>query len=117
MGDRPGRAPVLPPDAAPLTKSPAGLRLESYHEGLSSQIMHVGSPSAEAPTIAQLHREFPPERQLVLNGYHQEIYLNDLNRVVPEKLKTVLRQAVRSSAWAGAANLCSQRSPNLATQY
>ena len=34
----------------------ASLRLERYPEGLSVQIMHVGQPSAEASTIARLHR-------------------------------------------------------------
>ena len=96
MGDRPGRA-MLPPDTTPLTKPPAGLRLESYREGLSAQIMHVGHPSAEAPTIARLHREFLPAHELIPNGYHHEIYLADPNRVAPEKLKTVLRQPVCSS--------------------
>jgi len=81
---------------ARLGEPPAGLRLESYHEGLSAQIMHVGNPSAEAPTIARLHREFLPVHKLIPNGYHHEIYLNDPNRVAPEKLKTVLRQPVRS---------------------
>jgi len=80
-----------------LGEPPANLRLESYHEGLSAQIMHVGHPSAEAPTIARLHREFLPVHKLIPNGHHHEIYLTDPNRVAPEKLKTVLRQPVRSS--------------------
>jgi len=83
---------------ARLGEPPASLRLESYHEGLSAQIMHVGPNSAEAPTIARLHREFLPAHKLIPNGYHHEIYLTDPNRVAPEKLKTVLRQPVRSSA-------------------
>jgi len=32
---------------------------------------------------------------LIPNGHHHEIYLNDPNRVAPEKLATVLRQPVR----------------------
>jgi hypothetical protein len=59
--------------------------------------MHVGPNCAEAPTIARLHREFLPAHKLIANGYHHEIYLTDPNRVAPEKLKTVLRQPVRSS--------------------
>ena len=80
-----------------LGEAPASLRLERYPEGLSVQIMHVGPPSAEASTIARLHREFLPAHHLIPNGHHHEIYLNDPNRVAPEKLKTVLRQPVRSS--------------------
>lgn len=82
---------------ARLGEPPATLRLERYPEGLSAQIMHVGPPSAERSTIARLHSEFLPAHNLIPNGYHHEIYLNDPNRVAPEKLKTVLRQPVRSS--------------------
>ena len=78
-----------------LGDPPASLRLEAYREGLSAQIMHVGRPSAEAATIARLHREFLPAQSLIPNGYHHEIYLTDPNRVSPEKQKTVLRQPVR----------------------
>lgn len=70
------------------------LRLESHHEGLSAQIMHIGSYDDEAPTLARLHNEWLPENGLVENGKHHEIYLSDPRRVAPEKLKTVLRQPV-----------------------
>jgi hypothetical protein len=80
---------------ATLGKPPASLRLESYREGLSAQIMYVGAPSSEGPTIARLHHEFLPAHALVPNGYHHEIYLTDPNRVAPEKTRTVLRQPVR----------------------
>ncbi len=43
-----------------------------------------------------MHSEFPPAQNLTPNGHPHEIYLTDPNRVAPEKLKTVLRQAVRS---------------------
>ncbi|TWT44327.1 Bacterial transcription activator, effector binding domain [Phycisphaerae bacterium RAS1] len=82
---------------ARLGEPPATLRLESYHEGLSAQVMHVGPPSEEGPIIARLHREFLPAHKLTANGRHHEIYLTDPNRVAPEKQKTVLRQPVRSS--------------------
>jgi hypothetical protein len=80
---------------ARLGEPPASLRLERYAEGHSAQIMHVGPPSAEVPTIARLHREYLPKHNLKPNGYHHEIYLNDPKRVAPAKLKTVLRQPVR----------------------
>jgi len=82
---------------ARLGEPPASLRLERYPEGLSAQIMYVGPPSAEAPTIARLHREFLPAHDLIPNGHHHEIYLTDPNRVAPQKQKTVLRQPVRRS--------------------
>lgn len=80
-----------------LGDPPAGLRLETYHEGPSVQIMYVGKPRAEGPTIARMHREFLPAHNLVASGYHHEIYLTDPNRVAPEKQKTVLRQPVRKA--------------------
>jgi hypothetical protein len=78
-------------------KNPAALdkvRLESYQEGLSIQIMHVGSYDDEGPTLLKLHTKFLPENGYVENGKHHEIYLSDPRKVAPEKLKTVLRQPV-----------------------
>lgn len=79
-------------------KNPAMLenvRLESYHEGLSVHIMHIGSYDDEGPTLDRMHNEFIPENGYVMVGKHHEIYLSDPRRVAPEKLKTVLRQPVR----------------------
>jgi len=78
-------------------KDPASLdlvRLERYHEGLSAQIMHIGSYDDEGPVLAQMHNDFIPKNGFVENGKHHEIYLSDPRRVAPEKLKTVLRQPV-----------------------
>ena len=71
------------------------LRLETYHEGLSVQILHIGSYDDEGPTIAQMHHEFMPENGYEEVGKHHEIYLSDPRKVVPQKLKTVLRQPIR----------------------
>ena len=81
-------------------KNPASLdkiRLERYHEGLAVQIMHIGSYDDEGPTLAKMHSEFIPDSGYIENGKHHEIYLSDPRRVVPEKLKTVLRQPVKTS--------------------
>ncbi len=69
------------------------LRLEAFHEGLSAQLLHVGPYSAEEPTIQRLHRFIED------NGYHRrykhrEIYLSDLRRAAPEKLRTIIRQPI-----------------------
>ena len=77
-----------------LGKAPKTLRLDSFKEGRSVQIMHVGPPGSQAVTMARLHREFLPANHLIAHGRHHEIYLNDPRRVAPEKLKTVLRQPV-----------------------
>jgi hypothetical protein len=73
------------------------IRLRSYDEGLSIQIMHFGSYDDEAPTLATLHNEFIPKYNYTLSGKHHEIYLSDPRKVKPEKLKTVLRQPVRKA--------------------
>ncbi len=73
---------------------PESLRFETYEEGLSVQIMHIGPYKDEGPTIAALHQEFLPENKLQETGHHHEIYLSDPRRCAPEKLKTVLRQPV-----------------------
>lgn len=72
----------------------AKVRFETYEEGLSVQIMHIGPYDDEAPTLRRLHHEFMPAHGYTFNGKHHEIYLSDPRRVAPEKLKTVLRQPV-----------------------
>ena len=39
--------------------------------------------------------EFIDENDLEVNGYHHEIYLSDPRRTAEEKLKTILRYAVK----------------------
>jgi len=83
--------------SAKKAKNPPALpkmRLSRYHEGLSIQIMHIGSYDDEAPILANLHNEFIPENNFAMSGKHHEIYLSDPRKVKPEKLKTVLRQPV-----------------------
>ena len=81
-------------------KNPVALplmRFETYAEGLALQILHIGSYDDEAPTLARLHSEVMPAQGFTFNGKHHEIYLSDPRRVAAEKLKTVLRQPVRST--------------------
>jgi hypothetical protein len=78
-----------------LGTPPKTLRLEPYDEGLSVQIMHVGSYADEAPTIKRLHEKFLPANGLKENGPHHEIYLSDPRRTAAAKLKTILRQPVK----------------------
>lgn len=83
--------------AAKQNVSPAldRVRLETYHEGLSAQIMHLGPYAEEGPTVARLH-EWLEAQGCTTKGakHHHEIYLSDPARVVPEKMKTVIRQPV-----------------------
>ncbi len=77
----------------------AKIRFATYPEGLSAQIMHIGPYAAEEPTITRLHR-FIAENGYAPRGKHHEIYLKDTRKTAPEKLQTVVRQAVEK---AGAA--------------
>jgi hypothetical protein len=71
------------------------LREETLIEGLSVQIMHVGSYAEEAPVLIRMHKEYIPQNKLVFNGKHHEIYLGDPRKTASNKLKTVLRQPVK----------------------
>ena len=70
------------------------LRFESFHEGITVQLMHIGPYSAEKPNIERLHR-FIDEKGHELRGKHHEIYLTDPRRISPEKMRTILRQPVK----------------------
>jgi hypothetical protein len=76
--------------------SPAlsSVRLETLEEGLCVQTLHVGSFDDEAPVLDDLHHRFIPESGLQMRGLHHEIYLSDMRRVEPAKLRTILRQPV-----------------------
>ena len=75
-------------------KNPASLalvRFESFEEGKSAQIMHIGPFSKEGPNIEKVH-SYINESGYKLSGKHHEIYLSDIRRAAPEKWKTVIRQ-------------------------
>jgi hypothetical protein len=71
------------------------LRFESFREGRSMQILHLGPYSEEEPTIDRI-KTYMKEHNLVRNGHHHEIYLGDPRRAAPEKLRTILRQPVNA---------------------
>jgi len=81
---------------AKLGQEPATLRLEIYDEGRSLQILHVGSYDDEAPKLARLHDKVMPGMGVTFNGAHHEIYLSDPRKTVASKLKTILRQPIKS---------------------
>ncbi|MDQ2728899.1 MAG: GyrI-like domain-containing protein [Actinomycetota bacterium] len=70
------------------------VRSLTFEEGLSVQILHVGSYDEEGPLLDQLHRTYLPDHKLMFNGRHHELYLSDPRKTDPAKLKTVLRQPV-----------------------
>lgn len=71
------------------------VRFDSLEEGLSVQIMHIGSYDDETPTLIRLHDEWLPENGLRERLKHHEIYIGDPRKTLPAKLKTVLRQPVQ----------------------
>ncbi|MFB7799484.1 GyrI-like domain-containing protein [Isoptericola sp. NPDC056134] len=81
--------------AVAAKRPPAGdrVRLESYAEGDAAQVLHRGPFATEPATIERLHAFIDSERR-VLRGRHHEIYLSDLRRTAPEKLRTLIRQPV-----------------------
>ena len=67
------------------------VRFESFTEGKSAQIMHIGPYSAEGPNIQRVHHKIK-EIGGKLSGKHHEIYLSDPRRAASDKMKTVVRQ-------------------------
>lgn len=67
------------------------VRFESFEEGSCQQILHLGPFSEEGPTIARLHDRIE-EMGKKKRGRHHEIYLSDMRRTEPAKLRTILRQ-------------------------
>lgn len=73
------------------------VRLGMFEEGLCVQVMHIGPYATEPGTIDRM-REYMRENGLKdnvgPNGKHHEIYMSDPRKVVPERMKTVLRHPV-----------------------
>ena len=69
------------------------VRLEKHREGLSVQLMHIGSYVSEGPNIIRMHK-FATDQGYQLHGKHHEIYYGDPRRSAPEKLRTVIRQPI-----------------------
>jgi hypothetical protein len=71
------------------------VRRETLHEGTCAQVLHVGTFDDEGPKLARLHDEYLRANNLRMSGLHHEVYLSDLRRTDPAKLRTVIRQPVR----------------------
>jgi hypothetical protein len=78
------------------------VRLASFDEGRSVQMLHIGPYAEETRTMDQL-RLFADEKGYTITGKHHEIYLNDPNRTAEAKLKTILRYGVKRGARSAAA--------------
>jgi len=71
------------------------IKFERINEGKCVQILHIGPYSTEPESLAKM-RELMKKENFIENGPHHEIYLSDPRRVPEEKLKTILRQPVKS---------------------
>lgn len=65
-------------------------------EGKCVQMMHLGPYDSE-PVSLQKIIDFCHSQGLAKNGLHHEIYLSDFRKTEPEKLKTILREPVKSA--------------------
>lgn len=78
------------------------VQFETYTEGLSLQMIHVGSFDTEGETFAKMQAylaEHNLTKTTTMGDYqHREIYLSDFRRVAPEKRKTLLRYRLVPSA-------------------
>jgi hypothetical protein len=81
-----GRAKVAEPMAATV-------RVEAFAEGRVAQLLHLGPYAAERASIEQLHAAIVAAG-LRPRGQHHEIYLGNPQTSAPERLRTILRQAV-----------------------
>jgi len=75
----------------------SNVRLESFKEGLCVQIMHIGPYSEEIKSMDKINTFINNNGYKNLTGAirkHHEIYLSDPRRVLPERLRTVLRNPI-----------------------
>ena len=73
----------------------------SYDEGVCVQCMHVGPYDKEPETVAKMHEYMISEGyELDINEmrFHHEIYISDVRKTAPEKLKTVIRHPIRKKS-------------------
>ena len=70
----------------------------TYDEGLCVQCMHIGSYDDEPATVQLMHEYMEQQGyslDIAENRFHHEIYLSDVRKVTPEKLKTVIRHPIK----------------------
>ncbi|MCI5929503.1 MAG: GyrI-like domain-containing protein [Pseudoflavonifractor capillosus] len=69
-----------------------------WEEGLCVQCMHIGPYDDEPATVAAMEEYIKAqgyEEDFGVTRFHHEIYLGDVRRCKPERLKTVIRHPVR----------------------
>lgn len=69
----------------------------TYNEGLCVQCMHIGAYDDEPATVNFMHTYMKQQGyslDISDSRFHHEIYLSDVRKVLPEKLKTVIRHPI-----------------------
>ena len=74
------------------------LKFEEIEDGLSVQMMHLGSYDNEKKSFDMMKDYIKENRLKIKNMVHREIYISDPRKSEPEKLKTVLRYMVEDIA-------------------
>lgn len=70
----------------------------TYDEGLCVQCMHIGPYNDEPITVEAMHEYMIKqgyELDITDKRFHHEIYISDVRKISPEKLKTVLRHPIK----------------------
>lgn len=70
------------------------LFMQQLTDGLSVQMLHLGSYDDEATTFAAMKAYIETHNLAIKTLVHREIYLSDPRKTQPEKLKTLLRYRV-----------------------
>lgn len=70
------------------------VQLKPIEEGRCVQMLHIGSYHEEQSTIEKI-KSYIENNGLEMNGYHHEIYISDPTKTAEEKLKTIIRYAVK----------------------
>ena len=69
-----------------------------YEEGLCVQCMHIGPYDDEPVTVQRMHdfmEQEGYELDITDTRMHHEIYLSDVRKTAPQKLKTVIRHPIK----------------------
>ena len=75
----------------------ARVRFEELEDGLSVQMLHTGSYDDEPRSFEKM-KDFCRVNNLIREDLrHREIYISDVRKTAPEKLKTTLRYFVKRS--------------------
>ncbi len=67
----------------------------SIEDGLSVQMMHLGSYDNEPESFKKMDAFCSENKFIRVSKRHRELYLSDVRKVKPDKLKTVLRYKIK----------------------